>query len=125
MKHGSHRSLDMATHLDYTLHAISLFGSTSYPTCILLIGFHCLFYMLSHLLASLLILHAILLIISIAYPKHASYDYFTSFPSLGTLQVLVLEDHFHLLHIPLLSISAYPPACCSIISYTLLDIGTK
>ena len=36
-------------------------------------------FMLSHLLASLLILHAISLITSIAYPKHASYDYFTSF----------------------------------------------
>ena len=45
------------------------------------------------------------------------------FPSLGTLEELVLEDHFHLLH-TLLAYPSYPLACCSIMSSTLLDIGT-
>ena len=44
------------------------------------------------------------------------------FPSLGTLEESVLEDHFHLLH-TLLAYPSYPLACCSIMSSTLLDIG--
>ena len=45
------------------------------------------------------------------------------FPSLGTLEESVFEDHFHLLHI-LFAYPSYPPACCPIMSSTLLDIGT-
>ena len=48
-----------------------------------------------------------------------------SFPSLGILEECILEDHFHLLHTPFLSIFFYPPTFYSIMSYTLLDIGRK
>lgn len=104
------RPLEMSTLLDCTL---SCYISHWLPLLILhatSLSFHCLSYMLSFSLLPLLIQNLL---------------YMAIFPSLGPLEESVLEGRFHLLHIPHLSIFSYPPAFCSIISYTLLDIGRK